>query len=98
MGNFAALPVDFYALQETMANTRTINGIHAVGKEVYLWTVNGIEYVDTYVRMGVDGFITDEVPMIQEEVQKIHTQEHANPRLVLQILGYEIDLWGLRGE
>ncbi len=92
MGNFSAINVDFYSIQETIAQTRTINTIHATGKKVYIWTVNSQEYIDTYLRMGVDGIITDEVPLVREEIQGVLDRERIRPNFVIQFLWYEINL------
>lgn len=40
-------------------NPRVVRKVHEMGKKVNVWTVNEIENQNKYIKMGVDGIITD---------------------------------------
>lgn len=87
-GRFSNSPVDFFSLQETVATRAIIRDIHQHEKRVFLWTINTPENIESYMKMGVDGFITDEVPTIRRRIQKI--QHITNPKMTFRILGIEV--------
>lgn len=68
IGNLANLDVDFVAVNMGMATFRFIRRIQAVGKQVYVWTVNDPLSMSRMMSLGVDGIITDEPEMAHKVI------------------------------
>jgi glycerophosphoryl diester phosphodiesterase len=54
-----ALDVDFYTIEQSSYTTEFVDGAHALGREVYVWTVNGDLGMRRFLRDGADGLVTD---------------------------------------
>jgi glycerophosphoryl diester phosphodiesterase len=46
-------------INHNYVTTRVVRKVHAMGKKVNVWTVNESEELSRFVKMGVDGIITD---------------------------------------
>ncbi len=55
IGDATRLPVDFLAVESSMARRDFIRSAQAVGKPVYVWTVNDPERMIRLMGLGVDG-------------------------------------------
>jgi glycerophosphoryl diester phosphodiesterase len=53
------LDVDFYTIEQSSYTTEFVDGAHALGREVYVWTVNGELGMRRFLRDGADGLVTD---------------------------------------
>ena len=51
--------VDEIIVKHTHATKAIIDRVHAMGKELHVWTVNDVETIDLLVERGVDGIISD---------------------------------------
>lgn len=51
--------VDFYSLNEKSVTENLVKNIHAMNKNVYVWTVNDVINMDKMIGLNVDGIITD---------------------------------------
>ncbi len=70
-GRFGATEVDFFSLQERLISRSIVNDIKQYEKKIFVWTVNSKLPIENYMRLGVDGIITDDIPMIQTRTQEI---------------------------
>ena len=70
-GRFGAIHVDFFSIQETVLTKAMIEDIHRYEKKVFVWTVNESTNIEKLLHMGVDGFITDNIPLIKATSLKI---------------------------
>ena len=51
--------VDEIIVKHTHATAKIIDRVHAMGKELHVWTVNDAETIELLVERGVDGIISD---------------------------------------
>ncbi|WP_323089087.1 glycerophosphodiester phosphodiesterase [Allobaculum sp. JKK-2023] len=51
--------LDSIALDQKLVSQDVINQVHQSSKEIWVWTVDSIDKVREYLRMGVNGVITD---------------------------------------
>lgn len=58
-GNVSTLDVDFYTVNLTMLTDRFLQQAHALGREVWVWTVNSERSMREALTYDVDGIITD---------------------------------------
>ena len=58
------LPVEFVAVHRRLASQRTIRELHAAGKKVLVWTVNGIAEMRQFADWGIDGIISDNTRLL----------------------------------
>lgn len=75
VGDFEKLNVDFFCLEESLVNTKTVYALHALGKEVYVFTINDRESAEKMMYLGVDNIITDNVPMILDVKREMETEK-----------------------
>jgi glycerophosphoryl diester phosphodiesterase len=50
----------------TVVNQKLVNGAHARGKQVHVWTVNDPDFMTELLDMGVDGIITDRPDLLAD--------------------------------
>lgn len=84
-GNVSRLPVDFLAVESSMAGRALIRAAHAAGKPVYVWTVNDAQRMIRLMGLGVDGLITDRPALGREVVANYATMSSAQ-RLFLFVM------------
>ncbi|MDJ0993145.1 MAG: glycerophosphodiester phosphodiesterase family protein [Dinoroseobacter sp.] len=68
VGDLSGLDGDFLAVNTAQASTRLIQSAHAVGKDVYVWTVNEPASMMRMISLGVDGLITDDPALVREVI------------------------------
>jgi len=66
-----ALQVPERAGPVQIVSERTITGLHALGIEIHVWTVNEPERMRTLLGMGVDGLVTDRSDLAAEVVRDL---------------------------
>ncbi len=66
LGDLTKVDVDFLAVSTKLATPFFIRAAHKTGKEVYVWTVNDVVGMSTYLSRGVDSLITDEPALALE--------------------------------
>jgi glycerophosphoryl diester phosphodiesterase len=60
VGRLAEVDVDFLAVSVTLARPSLIRQAHALGRDVYIWTVNDEMSMAHQILRGADGLITDD--------------------------------------
>lgn len=58
-GALRTTDADIIGLRHTQATSSLLRNIHRTGREVAVWTVNGVGDMSRYLDMGVDNIITD---------------------------------------
>ncbi len=76
VGDFEKLNVDFFCLEASLVNAKTVYALHALGKEVDVFTINDRERAEKMMYLGVDNIITDDVPMILDVKKEMEREEH----------------------
>jgi glycerophosphoryl diester phosphodiesterase len=84
VGDLPALEADFLAVNTAAASLRLVRDARAVGKEIYVWTVNDPLLMSQMASLGVSGLITDE-PALAREVLKQRAALSVAERLVLAL-------------
>jgi glycerophosphoryl diester phosphodiesterase len=84
VGDLPALEADFLAVNMATASLGLVRDARAVGKEVYVWTVNDPLSMSHVASLGVAGLITDE-PALAREVLEQRAALSAAERLVLAL-------------
>ena len=65
-GAFAKNEVDFYVLEAFSYTSELANQAHKEGKEIYVWTINDEEEIQSFLYRPVDGIITDKLETLKE--------------------------------
>ena len=93
LGDLTRVDVDFLAVSSKLATTYFIRSAHGAGKEVYVWTVNDVIGMSTYLSRGVDSLITDE-PALARQVMTQRAELSSGERLLVELAA----LFGLSPE
>ncbi len=78
VGDFTKLNVDFISVEYQMLNKQLVYAMHALGKEVHVWTVNDSERAEDAIKLGADNIITDSVGIIQQVSNSLKERKDAN--------------------
>ncbi|GAB6169880.1 glycerophosphodiester phosphodiesterase [Clostridium carnis] len=65
VGDFTELNVDFISVEYQMLKKELVYAMHALGKEVHVWTINDSTMAEDAIKLGVDNIITDSVETIK---------------------------------
>ncbi len=68
-GNFSALNVDFISVEYQMLTPNMVYMMHALNKEVHVWTVNSEEHTKNVIQLRVDNIITDSVDDVDQVIK-----------------------------
>ncbi|MBP1040798.1 glycerophosphodiester phosphodiesterase [Vagococcus sp. BWB3-3] len=60
IGNLPSIPADFLVLEDFSVNQRLLDQAKAQNKTVFVWTVNRENLMRQYLRMNIDGMITNQ--------------------------------------
>lgn len=60
VGNIPSIPADFLVLEDFSVNQRLLNQARELNKTVFVWTVNRETLMRQYLRMDIDGMITNQ--------------------------------------
>jgi glycerophosphoryl diester phosphodiesterase len=63
VGNFLRVDVDFFALSRRLATPAVVRQLHAVGREVHVWTLNDESGIAQAMLDGADNIITSDPPV-----------------------------------
>ncbi len=69
LGDLTALNVDFYTIEQTIITKKLVKSIHRSKKEVFAWTVNDEEDMESVLNLNVDGIITDRPKLLKEVIK-----------------------------
>ena len=65
-GAFAKNEVDFYVLEAFSYASELAKQAHQEGKELYVWTINDEDEIQSFLYQPVDGIITDKLETLKE--------------------------------
>lgn len=95
LGQMWELDADFLAVNAATTSQQLIHESRAVGKKVYVWTVNDPLAMSAMISMGVDGLITDE-PELALKVLSERRSLNGTERLILGLagrIGLDLEAW-----
>ena len=70
IGDLTELRADFLAVEARMASRSFVQRAHAVGQDVYIWTVNDPAWMFVAMSRGVDGLITDKPDLARRVIER----------------------------
>ncbi|MEJ3406069.1 glycerophosphodiester phosphodiesterase [Rathayibacter sp. YIM 133350] len=59
-GGVPASACDFFVIEQASFTRQFLDDAHALGKPVYVWTVDGDDRIRQFLRIPVDGIVTDQ--------------------------------------
>jgi glycerophosphoryl diester phosphodiesterase len=68
VGNFRSVDVDFFALSRRLATPAVIRQLHAIGRQVHVWTLNDKSGIAQAMLDGADNIITSD-PSVATEMR-----------------------------
>lgn len=63
--------VDYYSIEASFISLALIDQIHRSGKQIYAWTVNKESTMQSMISMQVDGIVTDDPVLLQNQLTHI---------------------------
>jgi glycerophosphoryl diester phosphodiesterase len=84
VGGLNKLEADFFAVNGKFANRALVNRVHAMGKEIYVWTIDDPATMSMMMNRGVDGILTNR-PEVTREVIQQRAQMNSSERLLTEI-------------
>lgn len=78
IGDFSKMNVDFISVEYEMAKEELIYTMHALDKEVHVWTINDKKKAENVIKLGVDNIITDNVGMVQRTQISLQESDDVN--------------------
>ncbi|MGB0597964.1 MAG: glycerophosphodiester phosphodiesterase family protein [Rubripirellula sp.] len=85
-GDLGKLDADFLAVNASFVDRGLVKHAHAVGKQVFVWTVNDAATMSIMISRGVDGLLTDE-PGLARTVLRQRAELSGPARLMLELAG-----------
>ena len=61
---------DHFSVEASNVSTELVKKVHKEGKQLYVWTVNTKESIESMVEYNVDNIITDDVPLAQKTIEE----------------------------
>jgi glycerophosphoryl diester phosphodiesterase len=80
------LDADFLAVNASFVDRGLVKHAHAVGKQVFVWTVNDAATMSVMISRGVDGLLTDK-PGLARSVLRQRAELSGPARLMLELAG-----------
>ncbi len=80
-------PADFLTMEYSTINRNFINSAHQDGKKVYVWTVNDSDGISRMMFYGVDGIITDQMTILNENIKAMDEEITYSDKLLNFVLG-----------
>jgi glycerophosphoryl diester phosphodiesterase len=71
--------VDFYSIEQSSYSSEFVAGAHALGRAVYVWTVNDNLGMRRFLRDGADGLVTDRLTEANHYRSLINPQAGYSP-------------------
>lgn len=78
IGDFTKLNVEFISVEYEMLKKELVYAMHALGKEVHVWTINDSERAEEAIGLGADNIITDSVNVIEGACNKLKEKKDRN--------------------
>ena len=80
-------PADFLTMEYSTINRNFIDSAHQDGKKVYVWTVNDSDGISRMMFCGVDGIITDQMTILNENIKAMDEEITYSDKLLNFVLG-----------
>lgn len=80
-------PADFLTMEYSTINRNFIDSAHQDGKKVYVWTVNDSDGISRMMFYGVDGIITDQMTILNENIKAMDEEITYSNKLLNFVLG-----------
>lgn len=80
-------PADFLTMEYSTINRNFIDSAHQDGKKVYVWTVNYSDGISRMMFYGVDGIITDQMTILNENIKAMDEEITYSDKLLNFVLG-----------
>lgn len=80
-------PADFLTMEYSTINRNFIDSAHQDGKKVYVWTVNDSYGISRMMFYGVDGIITDQMTILNENIKAMDEEITYSDKLLNFVLG-----------
>lgn len=80
-------PADFLTMEYSTINRNFIDSAHQDGKKVYVWTVNDSDGISRMMFYGVDGIITDQMTILNENIKAMDEEIIYSDKLLNFVLG-----------
>lgn len=71
VGDLTKLNVDFLSVEKSVLKSKLVYAMHALNKEVHVWTINDIDEIEEVISLGADNIITDDVELVEEIKESI---------------------------
>lgn len=81
VGNVPSIPADFLVLEDFSVNQRLLNQAKELNKTVFVWTVNRETLMRQYLRMDIDGMITNQPKRAIELRQSFEEEKGVGQRV-----------------
>lgn len=78
IGDLSKLNVDFISVEYGMAKQELVYTMHALDKEVHVWTINDKKKAENAIKLGVDNIITDNVGLLQRTQVGLQEKDDVN--------------------
>ena len=69
---------DIFSIRGSSISESLVSRVHNQGKEIYAWTVNTRDAINTMIDRNVDNIITDDVPLAQKCIGRKLTTDTVN--------------------
>lgn len=79
-------PADFLTMEYSTINRNFIDSAHQDGKKVYVWTVNDSDGISRMMFYGVDGIITDQMTILNENIKAMDEEITYSDKLLNFVL------------
>lgn len=66
LGDLTKLNVDFLSVEKSVLKAKLVYAMHALNKEVHVWTINDPEEIEEVISLGADNIITDDVELVED--------------------------------
>lgn len=80
-------PADFLTMEYSTINRNFIDSAHQDGKKVYVWTVNDSDGISRMMFYGVDGILTDQMTILNENIKAMDEEITYSDKLLNFVLG-----------
>lgn len=81
-GHLPNEPVDFYAIEDFSYRPHLAYEVHALKKQLFVWTINSPDKIRHYLQTPIDGLITDELDTTNQTKKELSKEKSYLDRLV----------------
>lgn len=88
-GDFVNLEAaDFFTIEQTYLSKASIDVVHTFDKDIYVWTVDESEDMETCFKKGADGIITNDPKLAIETIKEAARNSADFNNLIQQLLNF----------